>query len=149
MALVDLNEVLREVIADLEHRIREQKARIEIDRLPTINADRSQLHRLFLNLVGNALKFQAEGNRPWVRVKLTKIDRKHVEIQVSDNGIGFEEKYLDRIFRPFQRLHGRGQYQGTGMGLAICKKIVENHHGEISARSTPGEGTNFSLTLPL
>lgn len=149
MALVDLNEVLREVIADLEQRIGEQKARIEIDRLPTINADRSQLHRLFLNLVGNALKFQAEGNRPWVRVKLTKIDRKLAEIQVSDNGIGFEEKYLDRIFRPFQRLHGRGEYHGTGMGLAICKKIVENHHGEISARSTPGEGTTFSLTLPL
>lgn len=145
---VDLNEVLQEVISDLGERLREQKGRVEVESLPTIKADRGQMHRLFLNLIGNALKFQAPDSTPLVRVSVGESDRQQVEIMVQDNGIGFDEKYLDRIFRPFQRLHARGEYQGTGMGLAICKKIVENHQGELNAYSRPGEGTTFSIRLP-
>ncbi|MDF1615035.1 ATP-binding protein [Desulfurivibrio dismutans] len=142
---VDLNEVVKEVLSDLEQRIRERAARVEVEPLPTVKADRSQLHRLFLNLIGNALKFQVHDVRPVVKVSVGKSDDKGVEIVVSDNGIGFDEKYLDRIFRPFQRLHARGQYQGTGMGLAICKKIVESHQGEMTASSKPGEGATFRI----
>ncbi len=147
---VDLNLVLKEVREDLGRSLKERGGRLEIGELATINnADRSQLHRLFLNLIGNALKFQAEGVQPLVRVGMGASDDHRLAIVIEDNGIGFDEKYLDRIFRPFQRLHGRGQYQGTGMGLAICKKIVENHHGELQARSRPGSGTTFTVILPL
>lgn len=146
-APVNLNEVVQEVITDLEELIRERNGRVVVENLPTVNVDRGQIHRLLLNLIGNALKFQAEGVSPLVRLVGAIYDRK-VEIQVIDNGIGFDEKYLDRIFRPFQRLHGRNQYRGTGMGLAICKKIVEGHHGELTARSRPGEGTSFRIILP-
>ena len=147
---VDLNLVLQEVRDDLAHSLKERGGRLEIGALATVNkADRSQLHRLFLNLIGNALKFQAEGVQPLVRVGMGATDGRWLAIVIEDNGIGFDEKYLDRIFRPFQRLHGRGQYQGTGMGLAICKKIVENHQGELKASSQPGSGTVFTVILPL
>ncbi|HET97247.1 MAG TPA: DUF3365 domain-containing protein [Desulfurivibrio alkaliphilus] len=146
---VNLNELLSEVLDDLEQRRKECGGRVEIDPLGSVNGDRNLLHRLFLNLIGNALKFHRQGVRPLVRVSRTELDDGRVQILVEDNGIGFDEKYLDRIFRPFQRLHLRGQYPGTGMGLAICKKIVENHHGELYARSQPGEGTTFIMVLPL
>ncbi len=148
MAPVNLNEVLEEVKADLAQRIKEQNGRVEVGELPTINGDRSQMHRLFLNLVGNALKFQKPNLNTLVEVKQGAGDGQRLEIMVRDNGIGFDEKYLDRIFRPFQRLHARDQYRGTGIGLAICKKIVENHYGEMTARSQPGEGTTFYVFLP-
>ncbi|ADH85520.1 ATP-binding protein [Desulfurivibrio alkaliphilus] len=148
MIPVDLNEVLTEVLSDLGQRIREHDGRVEVADLPTIKADRGQIHRLFLNLIGNALKFQAQDSLPVVKVSVGKSDAQQLEIMVSDNGIGFDVKYLDRIFRPFQRLHVRGQYQGTGMGLAICKKIVESHQGELTASSKPGEGTTFHIVLP-
>ena len=146
---VDLNAVLQEVTGDLSRSIEEKEARVEVGIMPTVMGDRGQLHRLFLNLIGNALKFQAQGVRPLVRVTAEEIGADQVKITVSDNGIGFDEKYLDRIYRPFQRLHSRSQYQGTGMGLAICKKIVEAHHGELSAHSRPGEGATFVMTFPI
>lgn len=149
LALVDLDRLLAEVLEDLEQRRQECDGRVEIAPLGTIKADRNQLHRLFLNLIGNALKFHREGTRPLVRVYRSEPGDGRVNILVEDNGIGFDEKYLDRIFRPFQRLHLRDQYHGTGMGLAICKKIVENHHGELHARSQPGKGTTFIIILPL
>jgi signal transduction histidine kinase len=107
------------------------------------------MRQLFQNLVGNALKFHKEGEKPIVQVSCVRTNNGVAQIIVEDNGIGFEEKYLEKIFAPFQRLHGRGEYEGTGMGLAICKKIVERHGGSITAKSTPGEGSIFIIALPL
>lgn len=148
MAPVVLKEVLRVVLDDLEQAREELGAEIEIGQLPVVTADRNQMHSLFQNLVGNALKYHRPGVVPRIRVESDQPTGGQVTIRVSDNGIGFEEKYLERIFRPFQRLHGRSEYPGSGIGLAICKKIVERHHGEISAQSTPGQGSVFSVTLP-
>jgi PAS domain S-box-containing protein len=156
---VDLGGVAREVVADLEGRLQQTGGRVDIDKLPAVDADPTQMRQLLQNLIGNALKFHREGVPPVVNV------RGHVrpgdggrrgaapeaglcEIRVEDNGIGFDEKYLDRIFNVFQRLHGRSAYEGTGMGLAICRKIAERHGGAITARSTPGHGATFVVTLP-
>jgi len=145
---VDLNEVVAGVVSDLEVRIRKNNAEIEQGKLPTIQADKLQMRQLFQNLIANALKFSRHGIDPCISIKSRNIDDKSVEIQVKDNGIGFEEKYLDRIFKPFQRLHTRDEYSGIGMGLSICKKIVERHRGWITAHSHPAEGTTFLVTLP-
>jgi signal transduction histidine kinase len=106
--------------------------------------------QLFQNLIGNALKFHKPDEKPEVRIRFVSDTSSVCRITVEDNGIGFEERYLDRIFAPFQRLHGRSSpYEGTGMGLAICKKIVERHGGSITASSTAGTGTSFIVRLPL
>lgn len=144
----DLNVVLSEVLSDLEIRIEQVKGQVEHGSLPTIEADESQMRQLFQNLISNALKFHQAGRVPVVRVNATISGRECV-ISVSDNGIGFEEKYLDRIFTIFQRLHGRQAYEGTGVGLAVVRRIVERHGGKISARSTPGQGSTFVVTLPV
>jgi signal transduction histidine kinase len=115
------------------------------------------MRQLLQNLIGNALKFYKPNRSPSVKVyarpdstaRLHRGARPMCQICVEDDGIGFEEKYLDRIFAVFQRLHGRGEYEGSGVGLAICRKIVERHHGEITARSRPGEGATFIVRLPL
>jgi signal transduction histidine kinase len=117
------------------------------------------MRQLFQNLIGNALKFHRKETAPVVRVSAEIIDTPDGNdrvrsggtccISVADNGIGFDEKYLDRVFTIFQRLHGRGDYEGTGIGLAICRKIVERHGGSITAQSKVGEGSNFMVTLPL
>jgi signal transduction histidine kinase len=104
------------------------------------------MRQLIQNLVGNALKFHGK-EKPVVRIYGRPRDGQYA-IFVEDNGIGFEEKYLDRIFTPFQRLHGRGVYEGTGIGLAICRKIVDRHGGTITAKSSPGSGSTFIVTLP-
>ena len=111
------------------------------------------MRQLFQNTIANALKFRRKGVPPVVRVASRSLvddeDRVFlIEITIQDNGIGFKEKYLDRIFQPFQRLHGRTKYAGTGMGLAICRKIVERHSGSITATSVPEEGTTMIITLP-
>ena len=144
---VDLTEVVGEVAVDLEFRIAETGGRLEIRQLPAVHADRSQLRQLFQNLIANALKFHRPEEKPVVRIEGEAADGM-AEIRVQDNGIGFDEKYLDRIFLPFQRLHSRDQYEGTGIGLAICRKIADRHGGTISARSAPGRGTTFILRLP-
>jgi signal transduction histidine kinase len=115
--------------------------------MPKVMADPMQLRQLLQNLLGNALKFQPPGRTPQVELKAERTNG-WCEISVADNGIGFEEKYMDRIFRPFQRLHGRNEYEGSGMGLAICRKVVARHGGEITAHSRPGEGSTFTVTLP-
>jgi PAS domain S-box-containing protein len=143
---VDLNQILQGVLADLEVRIKNTKARIQVGHLPTILADPTQIRQVFQNLIGNALKFRRED--PVVKIS-GQVNGPAVEIRIEDNGIGFDEKDLIRIFRPFQRLHGRSQYEGVGMGLAIVQKIVERHNGTITARSTPGKGTTFIIRLPL
>jgi two-component system sensor kinase FixL len=150
----DLGSVLHQVLADLDLRIESTQAQIRMEPLPVIEADPSQMHQLFSNLISNALKFHKPGVTPVVEVSARKITGpsghdQHYEICVADNGIGFEEKYLDRIFTIFQRLHGRHQYEGTGIGLAICKKIVERHGGVLTAKSQPGEGATFILTVPM
>lgn len=144
---VDLAQVARDALADLEVPIGESNARVEIRELPKVHADASQMSQLFLNLLGNALKFRRDEEPPHIIVSAIT-DGEHVEIAVADNGIGFDERYADRIFKPFQRLHARDRYPGTGIGLAICKKIVERHGGELRVTSVKGKGTTFVVRLP-
>ena len=154
---VDLSDVVRGVISDLEIAVSESGAEIVVGELPTIEADPMQMRQLFQNLLSNALKFRQEEVQPVVHVSAT-VERNAdarpsaaaeiCRITVSDNGIGFDSQYVDRIFSPFQRLHTRRQYDGTGMGLAICRRIAERHNGTISADSTPGEGSTFIIELP-
>jgi PAS domain S-box-containing protein len=158
---VDLGVVAREVVSDLEGRLQQTEGQVELGALPVALADPLQMRQLLQNLIGNGLKFHRPGQPPVVRLSqvhsgvdpCTNGDGADppaatVTVAVQDNGIGFEEIYLDRIFEVFQRLHGRGEYEGTGMGLAICRKIVERHGGRITAHSTPGEGATFLVTLP-
>jgi light-regulated signal transduction histidine kinase (bacteriophytochrome) len=152
-AVVDLAEVVRTVVSDLEARIEQLGAHVEVGALPVITADRVQIAQLLQNLVGNGLKFHKRGESPVVKVHGELLDgpsgsRGLCRIVVEDNGIGFDEKYLDRIFEVFQRLHGRNEYEGTGIGLAICRKIVERHGGGLTATSSPGMGAKFIVTLP-
>ncbi len=146
---VDLARVAREVVGDLEVRIRESGGRVDIGALPEVVADPTQMRQLLQNLLGNALKYCRPGQAPLVEVDASMPTDELCKIKVRDNGIGFDEKYLDRIFGPFQRLHSREQFEGTGMGLAICQKIVERHGGTITATSVPGQGSSFIVTLPL
>ena len=157
---VDLAQTAREVIEDLEGRIEMTKGRVEQGELPAIDAEPLQMRQLLQNLVGNALKFRRAEAAPVVKIEAKVFsgvlpqspagaaNQNWCELTVSDNGIGFDEKYLDRIFNVFQRLHTRNEYEGTGMGLAIARKIVLHHGGFITARSTPGQGAAFIATLP-
>ena len=145
---VDLSALIGQVLSDLEVRIVQTGGEVHIGRLPVISADPTQMRQLFQNLIGNALKFHKPDERPMVHVRAGSDTDSGCQIVIEDNGIGFEEQYLERIFAPFQRLHGRSsQYEGTGMGLAICQKIVERHGGSITARSEPGKGSTFIVTL--
>ena len=155
----DVKAVIRHIVDDLEISIREKGTQIQVGNLPSIEAVTGQIHQLFQNLISNALKFN-ESKIPVVRIEARDIkeDEAHeygidandyVVFCVSDNGIGFEEKYRDKIFGIFQRLHSNNHFHGTGIGLAICKKIVENHHGFIRAESKPGQGSAFIITLPI
>ena len=156
---VDLNLVAHEVVSDLELQIERTGGTVMIGRLPTLDADATQMRQLIQNLVGNALKFHRERVAPAVEIyglamagneRLTSdLSGGYCRIVVDDNGIGFDEKYLDRIFVPFQRLHGHNGFEGTGIGLTICQKIVERHGGSITARSAPGQGTRFIISLPV
>ncbi|MBA3499505.1 MAG: PAS domain S-box protein [Myxococcota bacterium] len=156
---VNLNEVLSGVISDLEARLHQTGGRVDFERLPIVASDQIQMRQLLQNLIGNALKFHRKDVPPIVRVTaelvegLDAMGRMHPEaacrISVADNGIGFDEKYLEKVFTIFQRLHGRGVYEGTGIGLAVCRRIVERHGGTITARSQPGQGSTFIVTLPV
>lgn len=145
---VALHDVVQEVLVDLEELIRESKGQIEIGELPLVTADRLQMRQLFQNLIVNGLRYQVVGQEPHITISSQEGVDSTWEIMVSDNGIGFDEKYLDRIFIPFQRLHARDEYEGTGMGLAICEKIVKRHNGRITARSSEGQGATFIVHLP-
>jgi len=148
----DLNRVLNEVLADLEIRIEEAGAQVEAGDLPTLMADPMQMRQLFLNLLGNALKFARPDVAPVLRI-VAEIWRDRMppaaELRFEDNGIGFDPQHSERIFQVFQRLHGRDEYEGTGIGLAICRKIVERHGGTIQAMGRPGQGAVFLVRLPL
>jgi light-regulated signal transduction histidine kinase (bacteriophytochrome) len=144
---LDLREAVMEVISDLELKIERVGANVEVFELPAVKGEKSQIRQLFQNLIANALKFHGE-KQPHIKIYSQRTDH-DCQIFVEDNGIGFDEKYLDRIFAPFQRLHGRSAYEGTGMGLAICRKIAERHGGSITAKSKPGAGSTFIITLPV
>ncbi len=145
---VDLNRHLKEVLGDLDEHLAETGGRVETaGPLPTFIADPVQMRQLLQNLIGNALKFRRPGVPPVIRISGRTV-RGAVELTIEDNGIGFEGKYADRIFAPFQRLHAKHEYDGTGMGLAIVRRIVERHRGRITATSAPGEGARFDISLP-
>jgi two-component system sensor kinase FixL len=145
---VNLSDVVKEVVSDLELHIEQAGGLVETGDMPTIDADPTQMRQLLQNLIENGLKFHQPEAKPVVKVYGQQVNEV-CQLIVEDNGIGFEEKYLDRIFAVFQRLHGRGQYGGTGVGLAICQKIVERHGGSITAKSTPGQGATFIVKLPV
>ncbi len=150
---VNLEQVVRQVLIDLDWQVEEKQAIVEVSPLPVIEADEVQITQLFQNLISNALKFHSPGREPEINIyspyPKNKTDKEGmVEIRIQDNGIGFNEKYLDRIFQPFQRLNTNGDYPGIGMGLTICRKIVDNHGGTITAHSSPGKGTTIIVRLP-
>jgi signal transduction histidine kinase len=147
-AAVDLDEVVAQALSDLELRIDESHARIDVGELPTINADPVQMGQMMLNLIGNALKFRRPDVDPEVRLAARVVDG-IAEITVRDNGIGFDEQYATRIFRAFERLNGASAYPGTGIGLALCRKIVDRHHGTVTAESVVGQGSTFTIRLPV
>ncbi|WP_416233467.1 ATP-binding protein [Anabaena sp. UHCC 0451] len=155
---VNLAQIAQEVLSDLEVRIQQTGGKIEVGELPIITADPLQMRQLLQNLIGNALKFHHQNQPPIIKI-YSQVLNNHLDdlsvsnpgyqIIIEDNGIGFAEKYLDRIFHVFQRLHSRSEYEGTGIGLAICRKIIERHHGNITAQSQPGQGAKFIITLPI
>ncbi|MBW2173314.1 MAG: PAS domain S-box protein [Deltaproteobacteria bacterium] len=145
---INLADVVQTVMSDLELHVERAGGRVETGDMPTIDADPTQMRQLLQNLINNGLKFHEPEKKPVVKIH-SQLMNETCTITVEDNGIGFDEKYLDRIFGVFQRLHGRGQYDGTGVGLAICQKIAERHGGSITARSSPGQGATFIVTLPV
>lgn len=163
---VDLARITKEVLNDLEVRIEKNGAKVEVGELPTIDADPTQMRQLIQNLLSNALKFQPKDAQPVVKITSRKIatpqwnhasdgdtaaapENSLCEISFTDNGIGFDEKHLEKIFAVFQRLHGRTEYEGTGVGLAVCRRIADRHGGSITAKSQPGKGATFVVTLPI
>ncbi|HET6622557.1 MAG TPA: ATP-binding protein [Candidatus Saccharimonadales bacterium] len=146
-ARVDLNDVVGDVISDLESLISDTSGKVTVDKLPVVTADDTHMRQLFQNLISNAIKFRRDDVKPQVKIDC-KSAGKFYEITVKDNGIGFDEKYLDRIFTVFQRLHGREAYSGTGIGLAVCQKIVQRYGGIITAKSRPQHGSTFIIRLP-
>jgi signal transduction histidine kinase len=162
MVTVDLNEVLLNVISDFELLIREKNALVEYDVLPVIKANPLQMNQLFYNLLNNALKFTRDGTAPHIRITRNEIDgqtaassydlvshRSYCHIRMIDNGIGFEQQYASKIFDIFQRLNDRLTYEGTGIGLALCKKIINNHGGHIYGEGKLGIGATFHVILPV
>jgi PAS domain S-box-containing protein len=163
---VDIGAITGEVLNDLEVRIEKNGAHVEVGELPTIDADPTQMRQLMQNLLSNALKFQPPDAQPVVSISSRTIppadwvqssddengapplENSLCEISVQDNGIGFDEKHLEKIFAVFQRLHGRTEYEGTGVGLAVCRRIADRHNGYITAKSHPGKGATFIVTLP-
>lgn len=159
---ISLHEVLSATLSDLEYSVHQTQAQIKVDQLPVVNGNKNQLGQLFQNLISNAIKFRDSQSLPHIHIrsrviKTTEIPA-HVKpsrwspsyhlISVADNGIGFEQQYADRIFQAFQRLHGKSEFEGTGIGLAICEKVVANHGGAITATSQPGHGSVFEIYLP-
>jgi signal transduction histidine kinase len=161
LVAVNLGSIAHDVAGDLEGRLHQAPGHVEIGELPTIQADPIQMRQLLQNLIGNALKFQRAGAVPHVRVSAQCVagdrmpanagnePKRWCELTVEDNGVGFDSAFASRAFELFQRLHGRDEFEGTGMGLAICKKIVDRHGGTIAANSTPGQGSRFVVTLPV
>lgn len=158
--LTDVNAIIDDILNDLELNIEEKNAFIEVGPLPRLEVIPALFRQLFQNLISNALKFTRPGIAPHISIRADRVNHPSVEspaadegsyyrIAISDNGIGFEEKYAEKIFTIFQRLNGTSEYEGTGIGLAIAKKIVDRHNGLIKARSSPGNGASFFIILPV
>jgi light-regulated signal transduction histidine kinase (bacteriophytochrome) len=157
---VDLNERLQRALSRHREEINARQAQVEYPALPTLNAVPRQVQQLIENLLSNALKFQPD-HKPVIKVSGFYTDGGEIEnpkaarhksyycLQVADNGVGFDNRYKEKIFQLFQRLHGRSEYSGTGLGLALCQKIMEKHNGFIEGRSTPGAGSTFSCYFPV
>ncbi len=157
----DLAEILRGVLSDLEVKITSSGARVIAAGLGTIEADSTQMRQLFQNLVANALKFQLPGTRPEVMIAARTLENGPgglpqvplgaplCEVRIQDNGIGFDPQFTDQIFSPFKRLHTRAEFEGSGIGLTVCRKITDRHHGRIVAQSAAGQGATFLVTLPV
>jgi light-regulated signal transduction histidine kinase (bacteriophytochrome) len=145
---VDLHQIIHEVLSDLGARLEDTQGHVEVASLPVIEADDLQMRQLFQNLIGNALKFKKQDRKPVVKIDSREIDKESHIITITDNGIGFEKKFKEKIFQIFHRLHGRDEYEGSGMGLAICRKIVERHGGTIVAEGVVDEGSKFVITIP-
>jgi len=159
-AVVDLNHVIASVLSDLEIIIEDKQAVVEVQSLEPVWGDASQLTQLLLNLVSNALKYQPKGQVPYITILTIPVDlselnqsvlagHSYLKILVNDNGIGFDQKHVQRIFQMFQRLHGKSEYTGSGIGLALCNKVVQNHYGMLTAESEPGKGSCFMAYLPV
>lgn len=152
--LTDLNIILREIVNDIDEEIKSKNAEVKIEQLPTLEVNPRLMRMLFYNLIGNALKYCKKGVSPKITIRvdgtpLRSRDKKYCKILVEDNGIGFDQKYADEIFGMFKRLHHESEFSGTGIGLALCKKIVEQHKGFISAISKTNLGSRFIVSLPL
>ena len=146
-AEIDVAVLAQQVVSDLESRLQETGGRVEVGPVPPFEADPTQIRMLLQNLVGNSLKFHRPGVPPLVTITgSARVGT--VVLTITDNGIGFDEKYKDRVFRIFQRLHARQDYEGTGLGLAVCEKIVHRHGGTIDVTSRPDCGTVFTVELP-
>lgn len=158
---VDLNDVVAAVLEDLEIAIEEADAKVEVGKLPVIQADKSQVEQLILNLISNAIKFRKPDINPLISIRSREPEESELKglhlinqfdwatITIEDNGIGFDQSFAEKIFAPFQRLHGRSSYKGTGIGLAVCRRIVERHNGQIKAVSEPDKGAKFYIIIPL
>ena len=155
-----MNALIEEVLVDLDEEIKSKKGRVVIEKLPTLSVNPSLIKPLFHNLIGNALKYSKKDANPLVKITSEisgqsngKTDKhagpQYCRIYIQDNGIGFDQKYAEEIFGMFKRLHHNSEFQGTGIGLALCKKIVEQHKGFISARSKINEGSTFIISLPV
>jgi signal transduction histidine kinase len=156
---VDLNVSIKDALSNMEISIEETKATVTVENLPNTKGIAAQLSQLFNNLLSNAIKFREEGKNPVITIKSESITRSeatnylingqnYYKVTLTDNGIGFSNEYAEQIFTVFKRLHGRAQYAGTGIGLAICRKVVDNHNGFIYANSTINQGTTFTIILP-
>ncbi|MHC1727801.1 MAG: ATP-binding protein [Syntrophobacteraceae bacterium] len=146
---VEFMQIVRDVLSDLEARIEREGGVVQVEDLPVAQGDPTQMRQLFQNLIGNALKFHKRGEKPIVRVFCTPADNTGCRIVIED-GIGFDQEFAGKIFAPFQRLHGKSsQYEGTGMGLALCEKIVERQGGGITVECTPGIGSSFIIEFSM
>lgn len=159
-SLTNLNQLIAEILGDMELLIQEKDASIQISKLPELEVNPSQMRQVFQNIISNAIKFSKKREKPVIHIRAEQVAGKNIDsavdpegkycrIMVSDNGIGFNEIYLDRIFSIFQRLHSREEYEGTGIGLAIVKKIIEKHNGLVTAKSEEGTGSTFIIVLPV
>ena len=146
---VDLNSIIENITVDLEVLISKKDGQITYDQLPVIEGSEVLLYQLFYNLINNSLKFSRTDIAPKIHVGTTQaVDPEELILTVADNGIGFDKQYADRIFESFTRLNTKDQYEGTGLGLSLCKKIVQRHGGRIEANSKPGAGATFVIHLP-
>jgi signal transduction histidine kinase len=160
MECIDLNDVVKELKEDFELIIQEKNAEITVGELPCIDVNKGQIRQVFQNIISNALKFSRQDNTPVIHIDSTRIKEKCFDsaedaegpfclIKITDNGIGFDEKYASNIFALFERLNAKDKYEGTGIGLAIAKKIVDKHNGLITANSVEGSGAEFKIILPI